>query len=72
MIVNIANCKDAFEGEMVKGLLAANGIDCFLQNESMSQLYGGVLAMSINVLVREEDAEKAWEILDSRPEEGAE
>ena len=55
----------------MKGLLASNGIECILQNESMSQLYGSILAMSINVLVREEDAEKAKEVLDSRPEENA-
>ena len=71
MIVKIVSCKDAFEAEVVKGLLASNGIECILQNESMSQLYGSILAMSINVLVREEDAEKAKEVLDSRPEENA-
>lgn len=70
MIVKITTCKDAFEGEVVKGLLADNGIDCHLQNETMSQIYGGVQAMAINVLVREEDAEKAKELLNSRPQEG--
>ena len=56
MIVKVANCKDAFEGEVVKGMLEANGIECYLQNENMSQIYGGIQAMAINVMVKEEDA----------------
>ncbi len=69
MLVKIANCKDTFEGEVVKGLLADNGIDCYLQNETMSQIYGGIQAMEVDVLVAEEDAEKAKELLASRPKE---
>ncbi|MBO4826712.1 MAG: DUF2007 domain-containing protein [Prevotella sp.] len=69
MIVKVANCKDAFEGEVVKGMLEANGIECYLQNENMSQIYGGIQAMAINVMVKEEDAEKAKELLSERPEE---
>ena len=66
MLVKVAVCKDAFEGEVVKGLLAANDIDCILQNETMSQIYGGIQAFAINVLVQEEDAEKAKELLAAR------
>ena len=69
MIVKVAVCKDAFEAEVVKGLLAANDIDCHLQNEAISQIYGGIQAFAINVLVKEEDAEKAKEILDAREAE---
>ena len=69
MMVKVAVCKDAFEGEVVKGLLAANGIDCHLQNETMSQIYGGIQAFAINVLVKEEDAGKAKELLDAREAE---
>lgn len=68
MLVKISSCKNAFEGELVKGMLADNGIECYLQNETMSQLYGGIQAMEINVLVQEEDAEKAMELLNTRPE----
>ena len=68
MLVKIAFCRDAFEAEVVKGLLAANDIDCILQNEAMSQLYGGIQAMEVDVLVREEDAEKAKELLNAQPE----
>ena len=70
MLVKVAVCKDAFEGEVVKGLLAANDIDCHLQNETMSQIYGGIPAFAINVLVKQEDAEKAKQLLDARNETG--
>ena len=69
MIVKVTVCKDAFEAEVVKGLLAANDIDCHLQNEAISQIYGGIQAFAINVLVKEEDAEKAKELLDAREAE---
>ena len=69
MLVKIAVCKDAFEGEVVKGLLAANGIDCHLQNETMSQIYGGIQAFAVNVMVKEEDAGKAKQLLDAREAE---
>ena len=69
MLVKVASCKDAFEGEVVKGFLADNGIECYLQNENMSQIYGGIQAMEINVLVSEEDAENARELLNARPKE---
>jgi hypothetical protein len=68
MLVKVGVCKDAFEGEVVKGMLAANGIDCHLQNETISQIYGGIQAFAINVMVKEEDAEKAKELLDARTE----
>jgi len=67
MTVKVSTCKDDFEGEVVKGLLAANGIECFLQNENTSQIYGDIQGMTINVLVNEEDAEKAKKLLDTRP-----
>ena len=69
MLVKVASCKDAFEGEVVKGFLADNGIECYLQNENMSQIYGGIQAMEINVLVSAEDAENAKELLNARPKE---
>ena len=68
MLVKVGVCKDAFEGEVVKGMLAANGIDCLLQNETISQIYGGIQAFAINVMVKEEDAGKAKELLDARTE----
>jgi len=65
-MVTITSCRDNFEAEVVKGMLAANGIECYLQNEIMSQVYGGIQAMEINVMVLEEDAEKARELLAAR------
>jgi len=69
MLVKLTSCKNAFEGEVVKGMLAEHGIPCVLQNENMSHIYGGIPLMDVDVLVTEEDAERARQLLAARPEE---
>ncbi len=66
MLVIIAGCKDVTEGEAVKSLLAENGIECHLQKEPGAQVGGEFQAVEINVLVEDEDAEKARALLSSR------
>lgn len=67
MIVKLTSCATAMEAEMLKGALAEMGIECILQGKNISQIYGGIGAMSVNVLVDESDYERAKEYIDSLP-----
>lgn len=64
----MTSCKDAMEAEIVKGALKDMGIECILQGENMSHIYGGIGAMNVNVLVDEDDYDKARAFIDSREE----
>jgi len=68
MLVKVNSCKNVFEGEMVKGLLADSGIECYLQKEEKFGIYGAAENVEVNVLVQESDAEKARKLLEDRPE----
>lgn len=69
MAVRLTTCKNAFEAEVVKGALADLGIECILVNENMSQVYGGIQVMDVDILVDENDIEKAQEYINSRVDE---
>lgn len=67
-VLFLTSCKDAMEAEIVKGALKDMGIECILQGENMSHIYGGIGAMNVNVLVDEDDYDKARAFIDSREE----
>lgn len=68
MLRTLTTCKNEFEAELVKGLLANIGVECILQGKNMSQIYGGIGAMSVNVLVDERDYDRALALLSSAEE----
>lgn len=65
-VIFLTSCKDAWEAEIIKGALTDMGIDCILQGENSSLVYGGIGAMNINILVHETDYDQARAYLDSR------
>lgn len=69
MATLLTSCNNTFEAELLKGRLESEGIPCVLQGETMNLVYGGISAMPINLLVREEDLEKALEVINSDEEE---
>ncbi len=69
MATLLTACNNTFEAELMKGRLESEGIPCVLQGETMNLVYGGISAMPINLLVREEDLEKALEVINSDEEE---
>lgn len=65
-VLFLTSCRDAMEAEIIKGALADMGIDCILQGENISQIYGGIGAMNVRLLVHENDYNRAKAFLDSR------
>lgn len=63
MLRIVKTCQNEFEAELVKGLLADIGVECILQGKNMSQIYGGINAMSVNVLVNERDYDRALALI---------
>ena len=63
MLRIVKTCQNEFEAELVKGLLADVGVECILQGKNMSQIYGGINAMSVNVLVNERDYDRALALI---------
>lgn len=63
-LVRLCSCVDASEANAIRGLLAANEVDCFVQGES-HRANLGVLSgyVELNVLVREEDLKRAAALL---------
>lgn len=58
----------AFETEVVKGLLEANGIHCILEDHTMSALtshYSGI-GGDMRILVSPDDMEKAQALIEQR------
>ncbi|MCQ2258937.1 MAG: DUF2007 domain-containing protein [Bacteroidaceae bacterium] len=66
MATKLTTCNNSFEAELIKGRLESEGIGCVLQGEGVSVLYGGIGAMPVNVLVCEEDLEKAKSIIEDQ------
>lgn len=65
MVLQLTSCRDEFEAEVIKGALADMGIECILQGKHMSQIYGGIGAMSVNILVDEKDYDQARAYIDT-------
>lgn len=58
-------CDNSFQAQVLKGALAAHGIDSIIQGEHFSAIYGGVFggnAFGVNLLVDEDDLELAKQI----------
>lgn len=66
MVIHLTSCKNEFEAEVIKGALADMGIECFLQGKHMSQIYGGIGVMDVNILVDEKDYDKARAYIDTQ------
>ena len=60
----IFTARNQIEAELIKSMLKENDIECFLQNYNFAGLYPtGTPIGEINVMVKEEDSEKAAEIV---------
>ncbi len=58
---------------MIKGLLENESIECFLTNENFTTLmpiYNGMLGSGIQIMINEEDSERAIELLSKQSAEG--
>jgi hypothetical protein len=66
--IKLMNCNDSFEANLIKAKLEDAGIPCFLTNENFSSLYPlfPPAWKEIQVMIREEDLEKAIEILKNK------
>jgi len=65
--VILKECGTAFEAEIIKGALASADIPCILQGENTQILragFGSQSAFPIQVLVNEEDLDKAKAMLE--------
>lgn len=60
--VLLKTCDNSFQAKVLKGALEAEGIECILQGENFSVIYGG--AFGVNVLVDEADLEEANRIIE--------
>lgn len=66
------NCNTAIEAAMLKDLLEEQGIECQIWDETNSKVARGLLVdRSVDVMVREEDYEKAFLIYDKLRHEQA-
>ena len=59
----LMSCQNAFEAEVIKGRLESEGIPCVLNNTTMNHVYGG-MCFDIDIMVKEEDLEKARAVLE--------
>jgi hypothetical protein len=70
--VVLTTCANAFEANLIKGMLENNEITCFLTNENFSTLmphYSGVMGAGIQIIIDEKDMPKAKELLLSQSKE---
>lgn len=69
--VKLTSCNNAFEAEVLKGVLDSSGIPCILQGAGISGVKIGQFgtynsAFEVTVLVREEDLVAAIEIINDK------
>lgn len=69
MVTKNIVCKSAVEAEGLKALLREEGIICESFDETNSKVARGVLDNSIEVMVKEEDYDRAMEIYQGQLEE---
>lgn len=72
MVLHLTSCRNEFEAEVIKGALADMGIESILQGQNMSQIYGGIGVMEVNILVDEKDYDKARAYIDTLENKEAE
>jgi DNA-directed RNA polymerase subunit RPC12/RpoP len=73
-VIRIRSFTDSIEANIAKAKLQADGIACFLTNENFSVLQPGLsgqMTGSIDLMINEEDLEKAKEILDDIVEDAS-
>jgi hypothetical protein len=65
-LVSVGSASGALEGEILRGMLEAHGVQVWLSTEAAASIYGlgvGPLA-EVHLLVRPKDVEAAREILE--------
>lgn len=65
----LITCNTSVEATLIKGRLSSYGIESFLTNENFSNLmpiYNNMLGGGIQILVSEEDYEKATKLIDDK------
>ena len=71
-IVVVKTFDNSFEAYLIKGKLESEGIECFLTNENLTTLipnFTNMLDMGIGLMVREEDYQKALDIINDQKTE---
>jgi hypothetical protein len=67
-LVKLVSAGGYAEGQLIKGLLSTEGIECVVQGESRNTDMGTEAGFGeIAILVNEEDLEEAKQVLDARP-----
>lgn len=59
----VAKYPDVYKAHIVQGLLENEGIECEIVNENLPFLGMGVAGFDVRIVVREEDYDRAKEIL---------
>ena len=59
----VAKYPDIYKAHIVQGLLENEGIECEIVNENLPFLGMGVAGFDVRIVVREEDCDRAKEIL---------
>lgn len=68
MFVELGSSSDVWRAHIARGILAAHGIDAVLWHENAVHIYGPGWGAHCIVLVDEDDAGDAVEVLQARPE----
>ena len=73
-IVPLKRFDNSFQANIVKGRLETEGIECFLTNDNLTTLFPqftNLMGMGIDLMVSEENYEKAIEILNEKKEQSS-
>jgi len=68
-IIRILTCDNLTEAHLVKGRLENEGINCFLTNQNFTNLvpmYNNMMGAGIQIMIEEENYDKAYEILQDK------
>lgn len=63
--VIIGNYTSMTDAEIARGILESAGIECFISNKALSNIYGLTISTNIELVVREEDAKFSEELLNA-------
>lgn len=64
-MITLITCSNTNDAYMIRSLLESEDIRCFIQNENMANIYGGILPFQAEVMVLEEEYERASELLET-------
>ncbi|MBR4219095.1 MAG: DUF2007 domain-containing protein [Bacteroidales bacterium] len=66
--IRLTTCSSSIEAHLIQDLLKQEGISCILQNENISNIFGSATLelTGVDILVYEEDLEKAKALLQRR------